>query len=184
MLAQDSNSSVLIRMVNQWPDQLDVELLPRILALDVITIPTQAQALFIFQLPGSFQWWARESHGAFKSGRRHLSYHYNDYWLLNCPTCVEWDSISNLAWIIQTAPTFILYIYLERERERDSTSRGGAEKPDREREREREREKIPSSTEPDVGHEPMNCEIMTWAKTNSWMLNWLSHPGVPDSSHF
>ena len=44
---------------------------------------------------------------------------------------------------------------------RENTNRGGSE-----RERERERERIPSrlhtvSTEPDVGLEPTNCEIMT-----------------------
>ena len=29
-----------------------------------------------------------------------------------------------------------------------------------------------------IGLEPMNCEIMTWTKTKSQMLNWLSHPGT------
>ena len=43
---------------------------------------------------------------------------------------------------------------------------------DRERERERERESVPSrlhaaSTELDARLEPMNCEIMTRAKTKS-----------------
>ena len=47
----------------------------------------------------------------------------------------------------------------ERQREGKNVSRGGAE-------REREREKIPSRlhaarAEPDMGFEPMNCEIMT-----------------------
>ena len=31
------------------------------------------------------------------------------------------------------------------------------------------------STEPNVGLEPMNREIMTWSR----LLNWLSHPGAP-----
>ena len=50
--------------------------------------------------------------------------------------------------------------------------------------RERRRERIPSrlcvvSTEPDGGLKPPNHEIMTWAKTKSWMLNRLSHPDAP-----
>ena len=54
-----------------------------------------------------------------------------------------------------------MFIYFERERA--CMSRGEAE---REGERERERERIPSgfctaSTEPDMGLEPMNREIMT-----------------------
>ena len=70
-----------------------------------------------------------------------------------------------------------LLIYLKFiERARESTE-GGAErererkrqrdrKRQRERKRQRDRERIPSrlynvSTEPDVGLEPMNCEIMT-----------------------
>ena len=58
-----------------------------------------------------------------------------------------------------------LLIYLKFiERARESTE-GGAER-ERERKRQRDRERIPSrlynvSTEPDVGLEPMNCEIMT-----------------------
>ena len=47
-----------------------------------------------------------------------------------------------------------------------------------------EEERIPSrlrtvSAEPDVRLELRNPEIMTWAKTNSQILNWLSHPGTP-----
>ena len=46
------------------------------------------------------------------------------------------------------------------------------------------RERIPSrvctvSTEPDVGLKFMNPEIMTWAKTKSQRINWLSHPYTP-----
>ena len=53
-----------------------------------------------------------------------------------------------------------------------------------ERQRERERERIPSrphtaNTEPNVGLKPMKCNIMTWAETKSWALNWMSHPGTP-----
>ena len=51
---------------------------------------------------------------------------------------------------------------------------------------EREREGIPSRlhtvhAEPNVGLEPTNCEIVTWAKIKSWMLNWLSHSGITKS---
>ena len=52
----------------------------------------------------------------------------------------------------------------------------------RERERERERESQTGSTlssEPDMGLDLTNCEIMTWAKIQIWTLNWLSHPGTP-----
>ena len=47
-----------------------------------------------------------------------------------------------------------------------------------------QRERIPSrlrtvSTEPDVGFELTNHEITTCAKTKSWTLNRLSHPGAP-----
>ena len=50
--------------------------------------------------------------------------------------------------------------------------------------RERGRERISSrlravSSEPDVGLDLMNCEMMTWAETKVWMLNPRSHPGVP-----
>ena len=54
----------------------------------------------------------------------------------------------------------------------------------RERERERERERLPSrlhtaSTEPDMGLQLINHEVMTWAKTKSQMLNQLNHPSAP-----
>ena len=45
-------------------------------------------------------------------------------------------------------------------------------------------ERIPSrlyavSTEPDVGLDPTNYEIMIWVKIKSGTLNLLSHPGAP-----
>ena len=51
--------------------------------------------------------------------------------------------------------------------------------------RERERERIPSrfctvSTEPDVGLEPTNSEIMTWAETKNQAFDQLSYPGAPE----
>ena len=63
-----------------------------------------------------------------------------------------------------------LFVFL---REREIESKQG-----------RDRDRIPSrlravSTGPDVGLEPMNHEIMTWAEMKSRMLNQLSHPGAP-----
>ena len=68
-----------------------------------------------------------------------------------------------------------LFIHFERERESDSMSGEGK--------RERERERIPStlhtvSTEPVVGLELMNPEIMTPAEIKSQMLKQLSQPGT------
>ena len=50
--------------------------------------------------------------------------------------------------------------------------------------REKGRKGIPSrfhtvSAQSNIGLELTNCEIMTWAKVKSKMLNWLSHPGAP-----
>ena len=45
---------------------------------------------------------------------------------------------------------------------------------ERERKKEGERESA-VGTEPDAGLESTSCEIMN----QSWMLNWLSHPGAP-----
>ena len=52
------------------------------------------------------------------------------------------------------------------------------------RERERVTKGIPSrfstsSAEPKAGLDLRNLEIMTWDKIKSQMLNWLSHPGIP-----
>ena len=35
------------------------------------------------------------------------------------------------------------------------------------------------STEPDTGLELTSCEIMTWGEVKT--LNWLSHPGAPET---
>ena len=68
-------------------------------------------------------------------------------------------------------------------RERQHVGRGGAERECRGKERER----IPSrlhtaSTEPDVGLEFTNREIMTGVKVKSQTLNQLSHPGAPEEN--
>ena len=52
----------------------------------------------------------------------------------------------------------------------------------------RERERILSglltvSTKPNTGLDLMNREIMIWAGTKCWMLNWLSYPGTPHILH-
>ena len=57
------------------------------------------------------------------------------------------------------------------------------ERESKQGEEQQERERIPSRLPTECGaplgaqsHDP---EIMTWAKTKSWMLNWLSHSGTP-----
>ena len=47
--------------------------------------------------------------------------------------------------------------------------------------RARERKKTSSDTQCKAPHETWSRdpEIMTWAKTRSWMPNWLCHPGTP-----
>ena len=66
---------------------------------------------------------------------------------------------------------FFIYLFWERERERTSE------------EGQKERERIPgrlhtATTEPSVGLELTNHEIMTWDEIKSRSLNWLSHPGT------
>ena len=76
-----------------------------------------------------------------------------------------------------------MFIYFERERvrARESMSRGGAER-EREGEKEREKESLHTvSTEPCVGLELNDHEIMTRAEIKSWMLNQLSHSGAPEN---
>ena len=61
--------------------------------------------------------------------------------------------------------------------EREKVSRGGAE-----RRRERESQagsELSMHCEADTGLDPMNHEMVTWAKSKSQMLNWLNHPGIP-----
>ena len=65
---------------------------------------------------------------------------------------------------------FVFLVYL-RTWERDSAGREGAERG----------EGIPSK--PTRSANSRNHDIVTWAKTKSHTLNWLSHPGAPDP-HF
>ena len=87
---------------------------------------------------------------------------------------------SSHTYIRQTRFYFLhLFIYFEK-REREQ-GRG------RQRGKDRENPKQVLCTvtkEPDVGLEPMNCEMMTWAKTKSLFLNKLNHPGDPDKLDF
>ena len=53
--------------------------------------------------------------------------------------------------------------YWEKERERQSMSMGGAETGEDTESKAGSRLRA-VSTEPDAGHEPTNCEIMTWAE--------------------
>ena len=71
-----------------------------------------------------------------------------------------------------------MFVYFERERGKAWAGEG-----------QRGRERIPSrlhavSTDPDVGLESTNHEIMTWAEIKSQRLNWLSHPGTPMTNVF
>ena len=77
----------------------------------------------------------------------------------------------NLVWLHQDSFDWLIgwLIYWEWGRERES--RGRAEREVRENPN---RHRAQS-------HE---CEIMTWAKIKSLMLNWLSHPGAPTSGFF
>ena len=71
---------------------------------------------------------------------------------------------------------FNVYLFILIERERERMSRGGAE-----RQGEKEFQAgstLPASTEPEVGLELTDHEIMTWAKIKSRTLNQLSHPGA------
>ena len=64
---------------------------------------------------------------------------------------------------------FLKFTYFERQRERG-----------KEREKPKKVPRSALSTGPDVGLDPTNHEIMTWAKIKNQMLNWLSHPGAPN----
>ena len=66
---------------------------------------------------------------------------------------------------------FLMFIYLK-ERERASM---WAQVGERERQMKRKNAKqVPLGTEPDVGLDLTNREIMTWAQIKSWMLNWVT----------
>ena len=53
--------------------------------------------------------------------------------------------------------------------------------------REREREILADSTlraEPQPGLHLTILRFMTWAKMKTWLLSWLSHPGIPNQLSF
>ena len=68
---------------------------------------------------------------------------------------------------------FLMFIYFERERERagDKQREGEIEYPS---------SLLTVSTEPGVGLDLMNPEIMTRVEIKSWTLNQLSHLGAPE----
>ena len=76
---------------------------------------------------------------------------------------------------------FFKFIYLFWKRQRQCKSGRG-------RNRGRERESQPGSKLPvqslTWSLNSWNCEIMTWAKTKSRSLNWLSQPGTPEMFSF
>ena len=71
---------------------------------------------------------------------------------------------------------FFFIFEKNREKEPTRTSWGGAEG-------ERKRILSESHAQPGVRHRAQshNCEIMTWVKIQSQMLDWVSHPGAPFS---
>ena len=71
-----------------------------------------------------------------------------------------------------------IYLLIFRERKWEYKQEG-----QRGRERESQADS-PLSVEPNQGLAPTACEIMTWAKTKSQMLNQLSHSSVPTFSGF
>ena len=65
-------------------------------------------------------------------------------------------------------PFFKVHLFWERERDYErGEAEGGGERI------------CAVHSEPDLGLNLTNCEIMSWAEIRSQMLNWLSHPGVP-----
>ena len=120
-----------------------------------------------------------------------VSWHAQYFWLFKTTLWCKSSNLSNLTLFSHlltnidiTETSMELFIpspqatsFWKRERKRDWKQSG-------EGQRERKRERIPSwlhnvSTEPDVGLDLMICEILTWAKIKSRMLNWLSHQGAP-----
>ena len=77
---------------------------------------------------------------------------------------------------------FSLFVYFEREREWVHTraSGGGAEREERGNPKQAPhcQQAVQFQHRAGCGVQ-INCEIMTWAKIKSQMLNWLSHPGTP-----
>ena len=85
-----------------------------------------------------------------------------------CLDDMKWYQELGMKWLSVTL--FKVYVFIF---ERGRASGGGAGK---------EGERIPSrlraaSADPDVGLELTDCEIMTWAKSQT--LSGLSHPGAP-----
>ena len=86
--------------------------------------------------------------------------------LTNCEI-MTWALVGRSTdWATQAPLKFFCFnVYLFFARERESTSRGGAER-EGDTESKASSGLWPVSTEPDVGLELTNCEIMTWAKVS------------------
>ena len=57
---------------------------------------------------------------------------------------------------------------------------------ERQKDRESQAGSTAASTETDAGLKPWSLvsEIMTWAKSKSWRVNWLNHPGTPRYNNY
>ena len=111
--------------------------------------------------------------------------------LMNCEI-MTWAEVGGLTdWATKLPLIFWFFrsflIFLYSEKERVHTSGGGAE---REGERQNSKQTLhsdsaePNKAEPHVRLELMNHEIVPRAKIKGWMLNQLSYPGAPPSTHF
>ena len=86
--------------------------------------------------------------------------------------CWECEMVQPLKKTVWQFLFFNVYLFWER-----TCARAG-------KSRDREGGRVPSrlqpvSPEPDVGFDPMNCEIMTQAEIKSQTLNQQSHPSAP-----
>ena len=107
----------------------------------------------------------------------------NDYWEIDCNQFY----FSFLPKSPQLSYVTFYFFFLERERERTwaGWKKGREEEAEGEGEgkSESESERIPSRLHTQYGRQPRaqshNPGITTWAKFQSQMLNWLSHPGAP-----
>ena len=107
----------------------------------------------------------------------HICTHYVIWYRFSVPVTLSVPHLSSLPGKSECHPVclfvgwFLSLFFVLRERERTERA-------------ERQGERISSrlhnvSAEPDDGLKLTNYKIMIWAKTKSWMLNWLSHPGTP-----
>ena len=99
--------------------------------------------------------------------RAHVSYCFNP--VLRFLSFLFRPFPTQTIWFSRSYKIFLTFIYFW-ERERQSTSRWGTER-EGDTESKAGSRLWAISTEPDVGLEHMDCEIMTWAKVGCW-TNW------------